>query len=558
MKKAILMMAAAILLCTQGVCSAKTSCTVTVEENKVTCRVEADGIFGKGITLIAAPRGEELTGRNIYAIELLTEKKTDFTFTMPQNAVGDAESFYTIYLKNGDTEEETVDFAYVQPEVLAGILSGIRSAGADGFDQYLNEETNGIRHRAAFSSIGAELDLYEKLTDKKAAAKQFYQLLGNETLENKEFVRRFNQAAYTAAINQKTETAEAILEKMNPGFENMAYADMTKERKAWICGYFGKNLPISEFSESFTAANVLYQFNNARYSDFESLFQKYETEFTLKNNSSYQTYRGMSAEQKAEVGETLVKSNESTKAQKLSDVASKLSAALKSANSNDSGSGNGSGSGSGGTKGSTTGAGVVKKTEESSGGITVMPGTKQDAEPFEDLGSVSWAKDAILSLYEKNIISGMGDKQFMPQELVTREQMVKMLVTAIGLEIGDAECSMTDAEKGQWYYPYLAAGVKEGIVSGISETEFGIGRPVTRQDAAVLLLRAAQKSGKLPQPEREYAGFADEGEISEYARDAVKTLYCAGILSGRENGFAPFDACTRAEAAKMIYELLGN
>lgn len=542
------------MLCTQGVCSAKTSCTVTVEENKVTCRVEADEIFGKGITLIAAPRGEELTGRNIYAIELLTEKKTDFTFTMPQNAVGDAESFYTIYLKNGDAEEETVDFAYVQPEVLAGILSGIRSAGADGFDQYLNEETNGIRHRAAFSSIGAELDLYEKLSDKKAAAKQFYQLLGNETLENKEFVRRFNQAAYTAAINQKTETAEAILEKMNPGFENMAYADMTKEHKAWICGYFGKNLPISEFSESFTAANVLYQFNNARYSDFESLFQKYETEFNLKNNSSYQTYRGMSAEKKAEVGETLVKSNESTKAQKLSDVASKLSAALKSANSNGSGSGNGSSSGSGGT----TGAGVVKKTEKSSGGITVMPGTKQDVEPFEDLGSVSWAKDAILSLYEKNIISGMGDKQFMPQELVTREQMVKMLVTAIGLEIGDAECSMTDAEKGQWYYPYLAAGVKEGIVSGISETEFGIGMPVTRQDAAVLLLRAAQKSGKLPQPEREYAGFADEGEISEYARDAVKTLYCAGILSGRENGFAPFDACTRAEAAKMIYELLGN
>lgn len=547
-------MAAAIMLCTQGVCSAKTSCTVTVEENKVTCRVEADEIFGKGITLIAAPRGEEVTGRNVYAIELLTEKKTDFTFTMPQNAVGDAESFYTIYLKNGDTEEETFDFAYVQPEVLAGILSGIKSAGADSFDRYLNEETNGIRHRAAFSSIGAELELYEKLTDKKAAANQFYQLLGNETLENKEFVRRFNQAVYTAAINQKTETAETILEKMNPSFENTAYADMTKERKIWISDYFGKNLPVSDFSESFTAANVLYQFNNARYSDFESLFQKYETEFNLKNNSSYQTYRGMSAEKKAEVGEKLVTSNESTKAQKLSDVASKLSAALKSADSN----GSGSGTGSGGTKGSTTGAGVVKKTEESSGGITVMPGTKQDAEPFKDLDSVSWAKDAILSLYEKNIISGMGDKQFMPQELVTREQMVKMLVTAIGLETGDAECGMTDAEKGQWYYPYLAVGVQEGIVSGISETEFGVGMPVTRQDAAVLLLRAAQKSGKLPQQEREYAGFADEGEISEYARDAVKTLYCAGILSGRENGFAPFDACTRAEAAKMIYELLGN
>ena len=51
--------------------------------------------------------------------------------------------------------------------------------------------------------------------------------------------------------------------------------------------------------------------------------------------------------------------------------------------------------------------------------------------------------------------------------------------------------------------------------------------------------------------------FADEDEISEYAREAVSRLGGAGIVNGLPNGsFNPFGSLTRAEAAKVIYSMI--
>ena len=53
------------------------------------------------------------------------------------------------------------------------------------------------------------------------------------------------------------------------------------------------------------------------------------------------------------------------------------------------------------------------------------------------------------------------------------------------------------------------------------------------------------------------AAFSDENEISDYAKNAVSHLAGTGIVNGVGNGlFAPKDAVTRAQAAKIIYELV--
>ena len=51
--------------------------------------------------------------------------------------------------------------------------------------------------------------------------------------------------------------------------------------------------------------------------------------------------------------------------------------------------------------------------------------------------------------------------------------------------------------------------------------------------------------------------FTDIGNISEYAINAVGQLQKYGIVSGRDDGsFAPQMTISRAETAKMIYEIL--
>ena len=43
--------------------------------------------------------------------------------------------------------------------------------------------------------------------------------------------------------------------------------------------------------------------------------------------------------------------------------------------------------------------------------------------------------------------------------------------------------------------------------------------------------------------------------ISDYAEESISELYCAGIINGvGESIFAPTENCTRAQAAKIIYE----
>ena len=50
--------------------------------------------------------------------------------------------------------------------------------------------------------------------------------------------------------------------------------------------------------------------------------------------------------------------------------------------------------------------------------------------------------------------------------------------------------------------------------------------------------------------------FSDENLISDYAKDAVRNLG-GGIISGDENGnFNPKDQTTRAQAVKLLYELI--
>ena len=79
---------------------------------------------------------------------------------------------------------------------------------------------------------------------------------------------------------------------------------------------------------------------------------------------------------------------------------------------------------------------------------------------------------------------------------------------------------------------------------------------VTRQDAAVILCRAAEYKSIQLNSDGEKRIFNDSADISDYAKEAVNRLSAVGAVNGDENGnFMPFGNTTRAEAAKLIYSL---
>ena len=175
---------------------------------------------------------------------------------------------------------------------------------------------------------------------------------------------------------------------------------------------------------------------------------------------------------------------------------------------------------------------------------------------FNDIYSVSWAAEAITKLAEAGIIDGVSEGKFEPNGLVTREQFAKLLAVTLGIYDENAETDFTDA-KGGWYTPYIASVKNAGLINGIGEGMFGVGRNISRQDMAVMIYNALKYKGVNLSSAK--TDFTDFESVEDYAKDAVKFMAGAGIINGMDNGsFAPNDNATRAQAAVLIYALKGR
>ena len=179
---------------------------------------------------------------------------------------------------------------------------------------------------------------------------------------------------------------------------------------------------------------------------------------------------------------------------------------------------------------------------------------------FVDLDQAAWAKDQILAMYNAGYVSGKSATEFAPMDSITREEFTALLVRAFGLGQGQADTlGYFDTDQAAWYAPYLASAVQYGIAAGISETEFGVGVLINREQMAAMLQRAVDAVGRNVLPKRQAAAFLDSADIAGYAYDAVIRLAKAEIISGVGGElFAPKKTATRAEAVVMVFRTLEN
>lgn len=182
------------------------------------------------------------------------------------------------------------------------------------------------------------------------------------------------------------------------------------------------------------------------------------------------------------------------------------------------------------------------------------PQEETTEEKFTDITD-HWAKDYIYKLYEKNIITGRTETTFDPQAQLTRAECVVLLSRMAGADVTSHSASgkFADVADGDWFNQAIGWAADNGIVAGMSETEFAPLSPITREQFTVMLSRFASFAGiDLSQTADEIA-FTDADNFSDYAKDAIGIVQRAGIINGRDDGtFAPRDNITRAETAKML------
>lgn len=174
---------------------------------------------------------------------------------------------------------------------------------------------------------------------------------------------------------------------------------------------------------------------------------------------------------------------------------------------------------------------------------------------FRDVSVTHWAYEAIRTLYAKHVVLGVNENDFRPAQSITRAEFVTIVARAYGLSAPDSYTSrFTDVSSNTWYSDAVAAAVSSGVVRGVSSTQFAPNALITRQEMAVILVRASGLS--LSDTSTDNLSFNDSDKVKPWAKEAVRIATENGWVQGKEgNQFDPLAQASRAEMAQMIYNI---
>ena len=209
----------------------------------------------------------------------------------------------------------------------------------------------------------------------------------------------------------------------------------------------------------------------------------------------------------------------------------------------------------GGNDGTTSGGGPSIIAPGHTGAVTT-PNTNTNYKPdFQDLDSVEWARTAINGLAMRGMINGRDQYTFDPNANITRAEYCQILMGAINALNAKGESTFADVPSTAWYYNAVSVASQLGIVSGYGDGNFGPNDLITRQDMALMTYKTAQIMNKSLEPVNAEITFEDSHEIADYAFEAVMTLQKAGIINGMtDTTFEPHSNATRAQSAKVIFD----
>lgn len=482
-------------------------------------------------------------GKIVYADQVENTSETKMVFDM----AGNTSEEYRVFVSNSDGSFKEYNLAYINAEEFTS-ENGVASVIDDALELSEKEGSEKISETVGnnYKLFGISEELYHN-ADMESVGYILYNKLKDEELSMEDIGWK-NAAVIVNKIfligsvaNGKTENVFdykkelEIVNDANIEWYEKEYVteDVQKDITKRLSGSYETE---AEFYEKLLEAYVLSIVKDSDGEDnLREVLQNFNEEIGISKKGKDKTYRKL-------MGKDFDSYDE------LKDEFEDLESAKTT-----SGGSSGGGSGSGG-KSSGSSASITYP-------VTMAEETKTQAETlrydiFDDLDGYEWAKQAIVNLAEKRIVTGKSEDKFVPSASVTREEFAAMLVRAFAENATEAKVSFTDANEDAWYNTYLKKAVGAGIVKGYDDGSFGVGENITRQDMVVMLNRTAEFAGIVFEVEASEK-FADDNDISDYAKEAVYLFKEAGIVNGISiDEFSPKANASRGQAAKVIFELL--
>lgn len=180
-----------------------------------------------------------------------------------------------------------------------------------------------------------------------------------------------------------------------------------------------------------------------------------------------------------------------------------------------------------------------------------------------------WYYPAVKWTVENGLFRGDENHNFNPQKNITRAEFAQMLYNYYRDDpdvIKEGEtCNFGDVSSGKWYYKAISACAASGIFLGDQNGNFNPDAPISRQDAALVMMRIiigqeeinrVDVDARLAELAANGKTYNDFEETSNYAKKAMAASLGV-IFNGDKNGsLHPRDSITRAETAQVMYNYL--
>jgi len=195
---------------------------------------------------------------------------------------------------------------------------------------------------------------------------------------------------------------------------------------------------------------------------------------------------------------------------------------------------------------------------------TAPSAPEQAGAAFRDI-SDHWAEPYINVITDLGIVDGKTRAAFIPNEAITRAELIKIAVKAFDISVEPAADykPYSDVETTAWYAPYIIAAQEQGIIDGYG-MEFKPNSKVNRAEALKILIEAAgfkgvEKNYQLhyaQKPGYYYTAFKDVPLVTWYAK-YVAFARDNNLVTGYEDGlFGSGKIMTRGEVAKIVVKML--
>jgi len=177
---------------------------------------------------------------------------------------------------------------------------------------------------------------------------------------------------------------------------------------------------------------------------------------------------------------------------------------------------------------------------------------------FADVKKDDWYYDSVKYVYENGLMNGTGNG-FEPDTEMTRAMLVTVLYRLEKAEPADGKNKFKDVADGAWYTDAVIWAEKNGVVTGISETEFAPDAIVTREQMATMLYRYAKMKEYSVSGRADISAYDDTDEISGWALDAIRWANDAELINGiTEKLLSPQGSATRAQVATVLMRFCEN